>query len=101
MTAPGWGDSPEERAMDDEEEYRRGVYSTRYFRFANIVAEKVAKVFPDVKIHTYAYFSCEDLRNLKSCTRTSSLNSALTGGITNGLWMILHRRSMLIGTNCS
>ena len=56
----GWGDSPEERAMDDEEEYRRGVYSTRYFRFANIVAEKVAKVFPDVKIHTYAYFSCEE-----------------------------------------
>ena len=56
----GWGDSPEERAMDDEDEYRRGIYSTRYFRFANLVAEKVARRFPDVKIHTYAYFSCEE-----------------------------------------
>lgn len=53
-----WCESPESRSMDDEDEFRRGVYSTRYYRFCNIVAEKVAKVFPDLKIHTYAYLTC-------------------------------------------
>ena len=54
----GWGDSPESRAMDDPEEYKQGIYSTRYFRFANIVAEKVAREKPDLMIGTMAYLRC-------------------------------------------
>ncbi len=54
----GWGDSPESRAMDDPEEYKQGNYSTRYFRFANIVAEKVAEKKPELKIGALAYLRC-------------------------------------------
>lgn len=54
----GWGDSPEERAFDDPEEYTRKVYSTRYFRFANLIAERVCKVYPKIKLVTFAYLRC-------------------------------------------
>lgn len=54
----GWGDSPEERAMDDPEEYKHGIYSTRYIRFVNIIAEKVAKLNPDIRICALPYLSC-------------------------------------------
>ena len=61
----GWGDSPEERAMDDPEEYKRGVYSTRYFRFCNIIAEKFCKRYPNVQIFVYAYLTAVQPPNLK------------------------------------
>ena len=61
----GWGDSPEERAMDDPEEYKRGVYSTRYFRFCNIIAEKFCKRYPKVRIFVYAYLTAVQPPNLK------------------------------------
>ena len=54
----GWGESPEERAFDDPDEYTRHVYSTRFFRFANLIAERVAKINPDIKIVTLAYLRC-------------------------------------------
>ena len=61
----GWGDSPEERAMDDPDEYKRGVYSTRYFRFCNIIAEKFCKRYPDVQIFVYAYMTAVEPPKLK------------------------------------
>ncbi len=61
----GWGDSPEERAMDDPDEYKRGVYSTRYFRFCNIIAEKFCKRYPDVQIFVYAYLTAVEPPKLK------------------------------------
>lgn len=61
----GWGDSPEERAMDDPDEYKRGVYSTRYFRFCNIIAEKFCKRYPNVQIFVYAYLTAVQPPNLK------------------------------------
>lgn len=61
----GWGDSPEERAMDDPEEYKRGVYSTRYFRFCNIIAEKFCKRYPKVQIFVYAYLTAVQPPNLE------------------------------------
>lgn len=54
----GWGNSPEERAFDDPEEYKQRKYSTRYFRFANLIAERVCKVYPKIKIVTFAYLRC-------------------------------------------
>ncbi len=60
-----WGDSPEERAFDDPDEYSRKVYSTRYFRFVNIIAEKVCSVRPDVKIYTLAYLDCEEVPKIE------------------------------------
>ncbi len=61
----GWGDSPEERAMDDPDEYKRGVYSTRYFRFCNIIAEKFCKRYPNVQIFVYAYLTAVEPPKLK------------------------------------
>jgi len=54
----GWGNSPGERAFDDPGEYKRHIYSTRYFRFANLIAERVCKVYPKIKIVTFAYLRC-------------------------------------------
>ncbi|MBR7108271.1 MAG: DUF4838 domain-containing protein [Lentisphaeria bacterium] len=61
----GWGHSPEELAMDDPEEYKRGIYSTRYFRFCNIIAEKFCKRYPNVQIFVYAYLTAVQPPNLK------------------------------------
>ena len=61
----GWGDSPEEREFDDPDEYKRKMYSTRYYRFANLIAERVCKVYPNVKIVTLAYLRCLEVPKLE------------------------------------
>lgn len=51
----GWCESPEARADDNPDEYRRGVYSTRYMKFVNRVAKEIYKEYPKLKISILSY----------------------------------------------
>ena len=61
----GWCESPEARAYDDPDEYKRHVYSTRYIKFANRVTEEVVKEFPNLKIVVLAYLTCAEPPKVK------------------------------------
>ena len=57
----GFGDDPWSVKLDSPKDFpkpgskRPRTYSTRYFKAANMIIEKVNKVYPDLKLMVYAY----------------------------------------------